>query len=530
MKKEPTTSSSSSSSSPTGYDIVTQIQNLIDNQKYEIFRKDKQLARKNKLLGKKYQEIAKKNRHLAKKDVELCEKEQELNRQGKEIEKLSREIEKLKETIQDLKDKLKTVAKTRHAPFSKKSPKDNPQKPGRKRGHQGSYRKVPSEVDEIYEEKLDGCPHCQSELEDLKSYEQYITDIPLIKPIVKKYIHQSGWCSQCRKRVRTSHHGPFSKASGAAQSQLGSRVVTFASELKHFFGLPFRKISEILYRSFGVEVTAGGLSQAIARLAKRLEPSYNRLVRQASHSVVINADETSWLIGGKPAWLWVFTNGALTVYAIRFSRAHGVIKEILGENFNGVLCSDFLSTYDPIDCAKAKCLAHLMRELEKIQQKKKGRAASFSKRALDLFSTAMELGKKESQNSKKYKRERRKLEQALDRLIQGRYKDKDNQRISKRLKKYRDSLFTFLYHELVEPTNNQAERQIRPAVLIRKISAGNRTLKGAKTHEILASLMATCVQQKDLFYRIAEMLYSHWDFLRVVQVANPQISKFLRAP
>jgi hypothetical protein len=89
-------------------------------------------------------------------------------------------------------------------------------------------------------------------------------------------------------------------------------------------------------------------------LAAKAESTYDLIIQQAQNSAVIHADETGWLIGGKSAWLWVFTNCELTIYAIRYSRAHGVIEEILGVEFDGVLVSDFFSAYNPIDCDKAK--------------------------------------------------------------------------------------------------------------------------------------------------------------------------------
>ncbi|MFL5243578.1 MAG: transposase, partial [Gemmataceae bacterium] len=49
--------------------------------------------------------------------------------------------------------------------------------------------------------------------------------------------------------------------------------------------------------------------------------------------------------------------------------------------------------------------------------------------------------------------------------------------------------------ETVEPTNNRAERALRPAVIARKISCGNRTERGKETWQVLTSLLITWWQR-----------------------------------
>ena len=80
--------------------------------------------------------------------------------------------------------------------------------------------------------------------------------------------------------------------------------------------------------------------------------------------------------------------------------------------------------------------------------------------------------------------------------------NKDLKRLSKRLIKYRREMFTFVKTE-VEPTNNNAEREIRPAVLMRKTSYGNRSERGAKTQAVLMSVIRTCAKQNTGFLGFA---------------------------
>jgi hypothetical protein len=96
----------------------------------------------------------------------------------------------------------------------------------------------------------------------------------------------------------------------------------------------------------------------------------------------------------------------------------------------------------------------------------------------------------------------------MDRLLAGTYTDPDNARLANRLRKLRGSLFTFLYREEVEATNNRVERELRPAVIARKLSAGNRTEAGAETHAVLVSLLRTCRRHaRAIVQTVADLLH-----------------------
>ena len=95
----------------------------------------------------------------------------------------------------------------------------------------------------------------------------------------------------------------------------------------------------------------------------------------------------------------------------------------------------------------------------------------------------------------------------LDRLLSGTYTDPDNARLAKLLRKHRDSVLRFLDYDGVDATNNLAEREGRPAVIARKLSAGNRTEEGAETHAVLASVFRTYRRQgRDILEAVVELL------------------------
>jgi len=281
---------------------------------------------------------------------------------------------------------------------------------------------------------------------------------------------------------------------------LGPRAVALAADLKHRLGIPYRKISQLYGLAFGLEVTAGGLCQADARLAKKAEPIYWELVEAIRQSAAVYADETGWRIGVLSAWLWVFTSQRGTVYATG-DRSHEVVVDILGRKFRGVLVSDCFTAYDAKafdDWLKQKCFAHLLRELAKLEREKTRGAVRFPREPLSVLRGALKLRDERGELSpQEFAARRRELEARLDALIaEGRkFIDPDNARLAKRLRKHRKNLFTFLELEGVEATNNRAERALRPAVVVRKTGGCNRTAQGARTHAVLASLLATAKQQ-----------------------------------
>jgi len=215
----------------------------------------------------------------------------------------------------------------------------------------------------------------------------------------------------------------------------------------------------------------------------------------------VNVDETGWRIGTLSAWLWVFTHRDLTVYTIRANRSSDVVLDILGNHFSGILTSDGLLSYDDRrlkDWLKQKCLSHLLKDLKEMNETKKGRALHFARQATRLLQEALALKRqKPTLPPRTFSRQARSLETQLDPLIAAsrRFSDPDNARFAKRLRKHRPHLLRFLYIDHLEPTNNLAERMLRPAVITRKTNGCNRTQNGATAHSFLSSVLVTCHQQ-----------------------------------
>jgi hypothetical protein len=169
---------------------------------------------------------------------------------------------------------------------------------------------------------------------------------------------------------------------------------------------------------------------------------------------------------------------------------------VLGEDFQGTLGCDCFLSYNAVSCAQQKCLSHLIRNAKDIEKTKSRGAVRFPRALQRLLQAAIRLKRRKDQLSPHgYAIARGRLEAALDRLLTAALTDPDNARFAERLRTHRHRLLVFLYHDAVQPTNNAAERALRPAVIARKLSAGNRTPQGAKNHSILASIIQTCRQQ-----------------------------------
>lgn len=400
------------------------------------------------------------------------------------------------------------ASKRQAAPFSRNQPKEKPKKPGRPDGHEAALRPPPAprQITETIDVPLDRCPCCGGPVEDVQTHEQVVTDLPQVEPVTKQYVTRSGFCRRCNKRVRSRHGDQTSNAGGAAGHQIGPNALALAADMKHRLGLSYRKITDLFGSHFGLSVCAGALARAGQRLARFSAGTYRALITIIQSSRVVYADETGWRINTRSAWLWVFTNDFVTVYLIREDRSQAVIREVLGPYFRGVLSSDCCASYDPIEADKQKCNGHILKDLSAIEAVKVPATARFSKQAASILRDAIALKRRfdEGEMSEHGQASARgRIEARMDRILDRNYRDPDNRRLANRMIKHREHLFTFLYREGVEPTNNAAERALRPAVIARKLSAGNRSPTGAETHSILASLAQTARQNGQDFVRAA---------------------------
>lgn len=419
----------------------------------------------------------------------------------RELARVRRENAEIKRRLVALEDEIRRC-KRQAAPFSRNRTEAQRKKPGRRKG-QGTfdYRKPPpEEATETVTVPLDRCPVCGGPLSDKQTHEHIQTDLPRPEPTHTRFVNESGYCQHCRRRFRSRHPQQGSSAAGAAGVSVGPNARAVAADLHHRLGVPYAKIADHFKTAAGLDVTPSALCQSNARLAATLHPVYDALVAALRKACAVHADETGWRIGILSAWLWVFTSRHVTVYVIDESRGHEVVVKILGREFKGTLVGDCFLAYDHKDFAdwiKQKCFAHLLNSLKKIEAEKTRGAVRFPRAVKQLLRDALALrDEKPTLTARQFARRLGGIERRLDALIDESriFSDPDNARFAKRLRKQRKHLFTFLTLDGVGPTNNAAERQLRPAVIVRKTGGCNKTATGARTHAVNASVLQTARQ------------------------------------
>lgn len=420
------------------------------------------------------------------------------------IKQLQEVIGKLEKGMEELGRKSNRQA----APFRINENKRsiNPGKSGLKAGHKGYYRQIAeSEIGQSIVVKLPCCPDCRGGLQDVRDIEQVIEEIPEVRRYATRVVNQSGWCNQCQKEVYSSHPLQTSLASGAAKVQLGPRVKSMAMSLQYEYGMTKRKVCKLMKKVFDISVSPGGLVYASHSSAAKMEPQYDSLCKGLKQSGVVHSDETSWYVGSPKHWLWVFTNSNTTVYQVSASRGRSVITNMIGENYPGTLVSDCLAIYDDVNPSQQKCYSHHLKAINEAIEKGDETQKGYLQALKLLLKTAIAVKSvKPDKTISEYQNLCMTLEQRADELILQERTDSLEEKVANRLRKQRDHLFTFLYNDDVDATNNLAERQLRPAVIARKVSCGNKTQKGAHTWEVMASIAATINQQQLAFQTTVE--------------------------
>jgi hypothetical protein len=234
------------------------------------------------------------------------------------------------------------------------------------------------------------------------------------------------------------------------------------------------------------------------RLSAILWAWYEEITQDIQSAGVLHGDETGWRVNGKTHWLWCFTSIKATIFVIERSRAGPVVLEFIKESFSGVFVSDFWYAYNVLTCSKQKCLAHLLRDIKRVEQYKNsgGDWPRFDKKLKRLIHDAIRLRKRKGElNEQSYQRRCERMAKRLKLLFDHRWSNKEARRLIKRLRRHQDELFTFLHNDDVPYDNNFGERSIRGAVIMRKNSYNNRSERGALTQSILMSVFFTIKQR-----------------------------------
>jgi transposase len=374
--------------------------------------------------------------------------------------------------------------------YEKPSASGRSETPGAKPGHPGSRRAKPPEITRREEHPpMETCPDCGSPLgAPTERRFRLIEEIAETRPEVIEHGIPRQWCPMCRKLVEPPVADALPKA------RFGHRLVTLSAWLHYGLGVTISQVAEVLGRCLQFEISPGGLVDAWQRAAGVFEPWHDQIADAVRRGGTLHADETGWRVNGKTHWLWCFTTPDATYYMIDRSRGSPALSKFFTETFDGVLVTDFWAAYGAVECAaRQACLPHLFREIEKVDQEDDTPAwIEFRKKLKRLLRDAVRLGAERGDlPPESFASRRALLDRRRDELLAAPWDNDNARRLVKRLRRYCEALFTFLDHAEVPCDNNRAEREIRPAVIIRKNSLGNRSDHGAQVQAVLMSIYRT---------------------------------------
>lgn len=424
----------------------------------------------------------------------------------KENERLTEENALLKFELKELKDRV-YGKRPKKDPPTPSAPTVPPRKRGALFGHLGWFRKNPDKINKIVDVRLDECPLCHGrdlkECAGIKTHLQEDIVMPLSSATL--YRKHRYYCRACRKVVTGCGEGE------TPRGRIGHLAKTLAAYLKYQVKVSDRDIKKIFSELFGLTFTVGSLLGFRNQLRLRLQPVYENLVGEIRRSRFVHADETGWKINGKSGWLWSFSNKRTAVCHIDKSRGGKVPQAILGQNYKGVLITDFYSAYNKVPSgAKQRCLVHLLRDIKHVEEclTTDQSTQSFCVRLKTLIYDAVELAEeRKSLSSADYTKKREQILESFSDLKLTDPANKITRRFVKRLERYRQECFTFLDKPSIPWHNNHAERMIRPNVLLRKITFGNRSPEGLQNHNVLMSVIQTAkLNRLDPLVRLRELL------------------------
>jgi transposase len=464
-------------------------------------------------------------------DALIRRQREEIARLRDALTRAEHERDRLKRRNERLEDQLDAARRAgfrQAAPFAKPHRQGRGCPPGRRAGApygRHGTRPVPPRIDATLDAPLPAaCPACGGPVHDTHVVSQYQEDLPVVRPIVRKFRVHVGACAVCGRRVQGRHPLQTSDALGAAAVQIGPQAAALVVILHKGLGLPLAHVVTLFRDRFGLRVTRGALVHLCARAATRATPTYDALCAQVRGSPVVSPDETGWKVAGTLHWLWAFATPATTVYAIRPGRGFGDAVATLGADFAGVLARDGWAPYRRfVHADHQTCLAHLLRRCRLLQLDHP--RSPFAGRVQQLLQQALALRDRYAAGEVSAHglavARGRLLEQMLNLLTTRHSALPAVQRFAAHLTVEASALFTFLGDPAIDATNWRAEHAIRPAVAMRKVCGGNRSARGAQTQQVLASVLRTTHQRG---------LDPTTIFVTLLRAPAPIVSLSLQAP
>ncbi len=273
--------------------------------------------------------------------------------------------------------------------------------------------------------------------------------------------------------------------------RVGIRLMSLIVTLKKACRMTVTSIQRMLQSLYGLDLSRGEITEVLHAVADRGSDLYDQLQEEVRGSAYVHVDETSWRESGRNHWLWSFSTPNVRLFVEDPSRGHLVPKRVLGEKYNGILCSDFYAGYFYHLGLHQRCWVHYLRDIEELEQAHPadGAVAAWVSAVRAIYRRARDYI---SRDRKARVKARETFQEELLHLAKhGLEPTSPCRTLAQRIERFAQEMFTFVEHPDVPSDNNAAERAIRPSVIYRKMAGGTRSPRGSTTFAILMSLVAT---------------------------------------
>jgi transposase len=423
------------------------------------------------------------------------------------IELLQQRAVELQQRVTDLEERLRQNSRNSSKPPSS-DPANAPPRPtrtpsgrhgGAQPGHPGHHRrrKTGAQVNRVVDVKPTTCGACGALLLGADPHPQchQVTELPRVEPQVTEYRCHALTCLACG--TATTAAWPVDLPPG----NFGPRLQATIGYLSGRLGLSQRDIEETLETLFHADLSLGSVSAQEAAVSAALAQPVREAQTYVQQQPAANLDETGWHEQSKRAWLWVCATPLVAVFLLVTTRSAQGVKQLLGEAFQGIVGSDRWSAYAWLDPRQRQlCWAHLKRDFQKLVERG-GESTRLGQALLEqvdelfrLWGRVREGTLRRDDFQVKVQPIRARVQALLREGMTVRHVQ--TRHLCENLLKLEVALWTFVFVEGVEPTNNHAERCLRRAVLWRRRSFGTQSSAGSLFVARILTAVTTLRQQK----------------------------------
>lgn len=444
---------------------------------------------------------------IAELEVQVAELEVQVAERDARIAELELQVAALTRRVAELVARLGTNSTNSSKPPSSDrsgTKRTGKQPTGRRPGGQPGHN--PHKRDLVPPERVDHvvdlppplqCERCQHELEGVEqeAFRHQVVELPPLKPIVTEYRCHGVMCAHCGK-LNQAELPP--EVDGRV---FGERLSALVCLLVGKYRLSKRMAQDALEDMMGVRLSLGAVSNREQEMSGALSSPVAEAERFIREQDRVHMDETGWVEGkvaghGKRAWLWLAACVLVAVFRIRTSRGSEVPKGLLGEDFAGILTTDRWSAYNWYDTdLRQLCWSHLTRDFQGFIDRG-GEGARYGKALMRERNRMYKWWHRVCDGTMArgdFEHKMRALERKVGRLLREAacHAEEKTAGMAAEILKLENAMWTFVYVEGVEPTNNFGERLIRHPVMYRKTSFGTQSPRGSRFVERIMTAVTT---------------------------------------